>query len=225
MRRLRSVFNLAIKRGWILPGASPIDRLDFSDSIQGEVEIVSTDLVAAMLNHALQNDPELIPFTTLAFFTGVRPAEIEKLLWSDIDLADRIITIRPEVSKTHRRRFPELSASAVAWLREYQERGGSTEGKLVQSSPAVFRKKRRANWKAVAGNAKWVQQGARHTFCSCWLAVNGDIDKLVLLSGHDSTDVMWRRYHRGVKKSEAQRFWSIMPPTGLANVVAFQKEA
>ena len=65
----------------------------------------------------------------------------------------------------------------------------------------------------------------RHTFCSNWLAVHEDVNKLVLLSGHTDAAVMWEHYHKGVKKAEAQRFWSIMPAGAPVNVVAFQKEA
>ena len=100
------------------------------------------------------------------------------------------------------------------------------EGRIVPFSPSVLRKKRRANWKAAAGEpARWIKQGMRHTFCSNWLAVNPNADELVLLSGHSDKKTMWERYHKGVKKAEGQRFWSIMPPADLANVVAFQKEA
>jgi hypothetical protein len=52
----------------------------------------------------------------------------------------------------------------------------------------------------------------RHTFCSNWLALHKDVNKLVLQSGHDSVDVMWRNYHRGVTETEAREFWSIRPP-------------
>src|SRR5271166_1365974 len=41
MRRLRSVFNLAIKREWMNAGTSPIPRLDFADTPAKEVEIYS----------------------------------------------------------------------------------------------------------------------------------------------------------------------------------------
>jgi len=180
-----------------------------------------------MLNHALKNDLELLPFLTMAFFCGIRPdGELQKLEWGDIDLTDRIVTIRPEVSKTHRRRFPEISENAVAWLEAYRRRGGRTDGRIVPFSPSVLRKKRRANWKAAAGEkVRWIQQGARHTYCSCWLATHGDINKLVLQSGHDSVDTMWRSYHKGVKKEQAQKFWTIQPKTSLKNVIAFQKSA
>jgi integrase len=227
MRRLRSVFNLAIKRGWMLPGTSPIARLDFADGQRKEVETVPIGTVEKMLNHALKNDLELLPFLTLAFFCGIRPdGELQKLEWRDIDLKDGIVTIRPEVSKTNRSRFPELSKNSIAWLQVYRQRGGGTAGRIVNLSPAVLRKKRRANWKAVAGEkVRWVQQGARHTYCSCWLAVHGDINKLVLQSGHDSVDTMWRSYHKGAKKTEARKFWNIRPPKPAKNVVAFRTAA
>jgi integrase len=99
------------------------------------------------------------------------------------------------------------------------------EGRVVPFSSAILRKKRRANWVVVAGKARWVQQGMRHTFCSCWLAMHGDINKLVLQSGHASLDTMWKSYHKGVKKSQAEKFWTIMPPDGPANVVPFAKTA
>jgi integrase len=226
MRGLRAVFNLAIKRGWMLPGTSPIARLDFADGVQKEVEVVPVNRVAAMLNHALENDLELLPFLTLGFFCGARPEELGKIEWRDIDVIDRVVTIRPEVSKTHRRRFPDLSENAIAWIESYRQRGGRTEGRVVPFSPAILRKKRRANWEAVAGEALWIQQGMRHSYCSCWLALHGDINKLVLQSGHASVDVMWQSYHKGLKKAEAEQFWSIMPPPDIAgNIVKYRKTA
>jgi integrase len=226
MRVLRSLFNFAIKRQWMLPESNPIAQLDFSEKKNKEVETVPVDYVAGMLKHALENELLLVPFLTLGFFCGIRPdGELQKVEWRDVDLTDGVITIRPEVSKTKRRRFPQLSDNAIAWLNAYRQRGGRMEGRVVPFSPAVLRKKRRANWKAAGDTARWIKQGMRHTFCSNWLAVHEDVNKLVLLSGHTDAAVMWEHYHKGVKKAEAQRFWSIMPPGDLANVVAFQKEA
>ena len=85
-------------------------------------------------------------------------------------------------------------------------------------SESELRTHRTANWKA-AGINKWPHQGMRHTYCSNWLAVHQDINKLVLQSGHDSADAMWRHYHRGTTKVEAERFWSILPPMPATNLV------
>jgi integrase len=117
----------------------PIARLNFADRPRKEVQIVSTDLVEKMLLHALQNSLELLPFLVLGFFTGIRPSgELEKLLWSDIDLVGRVITIRPEVSKTNRRRFPELSENAVAWLEVYRQRGRFIKGAIRRVEASAY---------------------------------------------------------------------------------------
>jgi hypothetical protein len=61
----------------------------------------------------------------------------------------------------------------------------------------------------------------RHSFCSFWLAKYQDVNKLVLLSGHDSPDTMWKNYHRGVTAVAAEKFWAITPPVDLKNVISF----
>jgi integrase len=61
------------------------------------------------------------------------------------------------------------------------------------------------------GIKNWPQQGMRHTYCSNWLARHKDINNLVLQSGHDSVDTMWRHYHRGTTEAEAKKFWAIRP--------------
>jgi integrase len=146
------------------------------------------------------------------FFAGIRPdGELQKLEWDDVKRAEGTIVIRPEVSKTNRRRFPKISANAAAWIEAYGQRGGTFEGKVAPYSDTDLRKRRKANWRA-AGITKWIQQGMRHTFCSNWLAFHKDVNELVLQSGHDSVDTMWRNYHKGVTEVEAEKFWQIMPP-------------
>jgi integrase len=182
-------------------------------------------IVAKMLNHAFENDLQLLPFLVLGFFAGIRPdGELQKLEWTDVLFEEKTIVIRPEVSKTNRRRFPKLSVNAQSWLEAYKLRGGVMEGKIVPFTPSMLRRKRRENWSAAAGeNAKWIQQGMRHTFCSNWLALHKDVNELVLQSGHDSVDTMWRNYHKGVTDKEAEKFWSIRPSKDVENVIPFIK--
>src|SRR5437667_11021703 len=58
-------------------------------------------------------------------------------------------------------------------------------GKIVTCTDSELRTHRKANQFA-AGLERWIHQGLRHTFCSNWLALYKDVNKLVLLSGHDS---------------------------------------
>jgi integrase len=215
MRYLRAVFNYGIKRGYLTE--NPINRLDFVVRPRQEVKTIPVKQVAGMLNHALENDLELLPFLVFGFFAGIRPeGELVELEWSDVKTDE--IVIRPEVSKTNRRRFIDISDNAKAWLQTYADRGGVMTGKVVRCSASELRARRTANWKA-AGIRDWPQQGMRHTFCSCWLAVHHDINRLVLMSGHDSVDTMWRAYHAGIPEAEAQKFWSIRPPTPATNII------
>jgi len=163
----------------------------------------------------------LLPYLVFGFFAGIRPdGELQKVLWEDVKFSENVIVIRPEVSKTNRRRFPKLSPNAIGWLNAYKTRGGTFDGPVVSYSDYEVRAHRRANWEA-AGIKVWTKQGMRHTFCSNWLAYHKDVNELVLQSGHDSVDTMWRNYHQGVPEADAKRFWAIMPPSEQKNVVAF----
>jgi integrase len=215
MRYLRAVFNYGIKRGYLTE--NPIARLDFAVRPRQEVTTIPVEQVARMLNHALENDLALLPFLVFGFFAGIRPeGELLELEWSDVR-SDEIV-IRPEVSKTNRRRFIDLSENTKAWLQTYADRGGVMAGKVVRYDAGELRTHRRANWQA-SGITHWPQQGMRHTFCSCWLAMNHDVNRLVLMSGHDSVDTMWRAYHAGIPEVEAEKFWAIRPPQPAANII------
>ena len=210
MRYWRAVFHYGIKRGYLI--TNPVERLDFIASERREVEILEPDEITRLLKDALDNDLPLLPFLVLGFFCGIRPeGELLKLEWRDIDWRGREITIRPEVSKTKRRRFPKLSKNAIAWLNEYRLRGGTTEGKVVVWGKENLRHHRLAN-RARAGVTRWPHQGMRHSFCSYWLALHKDVNELVLQSGHDDPNTMWRHYHKGTRRAEAVKFWTINPP-------------
>jgi integrase len=224
MRVLRAVFNLGIKRRYLTE--NPIARLDFAELETGEVEVFTVDQTSGILKAALENDSELLPFFVFGFFCGIRPdGELQKLEWSRVHLTDKQIVIPPEVAKTKRRRFVDISDNAAAWLEAYRKKGGSFSGKIIPCGKSYLTARRRV-LQSKAKIKKWIQQGMRHSFCSYWLMKHEDANKLVLQSGHTDADTMWERYHRGVTKADAEKFWAIQPPdVPLPNVIAFQKSA
>jgi integrase len=222
LRYWRAVFNYGIKRGYCVN--NPVSKLDFEERVAKEVETLTNAQVETMLQHAASNDLALLPFLVLGLFSGIRPdGELQKLEWSDIDLNDKVVTIRPEVSKTKRRRFVDLSNNAKSWLQLFIKRAGIQQGPVVTYNYSELRTHRTANWTA-AGVTAWPQQGMRHTYCSNWLAKHKDINKLVLQSGHDSVDTMWRHYHRGTAEAEAKKFWAIRPKKlNPGKIIEFQQ--
>jgi integrase len=210
MRHLRAFFNYGIKREYL--AKNPITQLDFVESVPKEVEVISPGDVARMLETALKKDLGLLPYLTLGFFCGIRPeGELTLLRWSDVYLQERSVTVRADYSKTKRKRFIDLSGNAIAWLEAYRQHGGACEGPIVAYGECTLSKRRHQN-RIAAGVTHWPNSAMRHSYCSYWLAMHKDINKLVLQSGHTSVDTMWRHYHRGTTEAEAKKFWAIMPP-------------
>ena len=221
MRRLRSVFNLAIKRDWMGDKPNPISKMDFADARHEEVEVFPVNTVRALMQHALEYDLEFLPYRIFTFFCGIRPeGELERLDWANVRIPEKTVVLPAAVTKTKRKRFVDLSNNAIAWLTEYQVRGGKMTGPVAPWTPQIRRAKHRTSYKAV-GIEKWIQQGARHSYCSYWLAMHKDVNKLVLQSGHTDANTMWTRYHQGVTEAEAEKFWSILPMKVNAKIITF----
>ena len=186
--------------------------MHFVQAPRKEVEIINNEHVKKMLEHALENDLELLPFLVLGFFCGIRPAgELTQVLWRDVHLDGEKpeVIIRATVSKTRRMRAIELSPNAVAWLNVYRAQGGGMDGLIVKLKRYGLEGRRNVNWRAAAGKRiKWIQDGMRHTFCSNWLAFHEKIDRLVLISGHDSVDTMCST----TTKARPKR---LPPPSGI----------
>jgi len=58
---------------------------------------------------------------------------------------------------------------------------------------------------------RWIKDGARHTFCSAWLAKHKNVDRLREISGHVDTRTLFKHYNRTSKESDAEIFWSLVP--------------
>ena len=69
--------------------------------------------------------PDFVSCLALGAFAGLRSAEIERLEWSDIDLAGRHITVGADKAKTASRRVVPISDNLAAWLAPYAGRHGN----------------------------------------------------------------------------------------------------
>jgi integrase len=200
-------------------------RLDFAGMRAKEVEIYEVTAVEALFDDALANDLALLPFYVFGFLCGIRPeGELEALDWRYVHVKARQphVSIPATVSKVRKFREMDLSSSAVAWIREYQNRGGSTEGKIVPWEHETLRKHRKASTERVG--LIWIQDGMRHSFASYWLPVHHDLNKLLNQMGHTDPATFSRHYHAGVPRAEAKKFWSIRPKLPKPeNVIAFKQ--
>jgi integrase len=209
-RYVRAVFNFGLRLDYV--ALNPAAKLESSKPRKGETEVFTPPQVQRMLEVALEHDLEFLPYRVFNFFAGIRPqGELLRLQWRDVSVPDRVVTLPASITKTKRKRFVSLSENACAWLAEYEARGGSMTGAIAPWNPQLRRAKHRANYRS-AGIRKWITSAGRHSFCSYWMAAHGnDVDKLVVLSGHQSKEILWAHYYRAVTKHEALAFWSILP--------------
>jgi integrase len=212
---LNSVLNFGVKKE--LLERNPLGRLDFIDiDSDGEVEVLTPPEVGGLLHAALEHDRELLPFLVLGTFCGIRPVgELDKLLWSDVSLTEKAVTVRAKVSKTGNRRHIPLSDNALAWLRLCELPSTSpSSSKILPCSVNRMHVRRHELWQKVTSDP-YPKNAMRHSFCSYWVALHaeekGAMLQLLLMVGHTSPQMLWDHYYRRVERAEAETFWSIMP--------------
>jgi site-specific recombinase XerD len=211
LRRVRSVLNYGIKHGYLTK--NPALLVESIKRPRQSVKILPVETVELMLRTAQESVPEVLPFLCVSLFTGARPEEISKLLWSDFNLADKILRIRPEVSKTNRHRNIDLSDNAIAWLETFKRQAGRRV--MAGFTRAILSASRAKLWelmrKAQPELPKHAPHNAlRHCYVSHYLCNHGTIDALLLQSGH-TRGVMFDHYLNIVSRADAENYWSLKP--------------
>jgi len=90
----------------------------------GDIEIFTPQEIAQLLTYSR---PEMVPFLAIGAFAGLRSAEIERLDWSEVHLADRFIEVKAAKAKTASRRIVPITENLAKWLASHAE----TEGRVV----------------------------------------------------------------------------------------------
>lgn len=161
-------------------------------------------------NYVTPDRSLFIPYMALAFFAGIRPNEITRLKWKDIDLQLDEVHVNAGTSKTSMARIVHISSNLKKWLAPYQGEGTAL---VFPYSDTVLRSWRRAIFKDL--DVKYIQDGARHTFATYYLALN-TVDDTIQELGHTDTKMLFKHY-RGLaknRKAQAKRYFNIEPETG-----------
>ena len=125
---------------------------------------------------------------SLLLYSGVRPAEVERLRPEDVCWEDRQVIIRPQRSKTGGGRVvPGMRAQDCCVRRNWQKH---------------WRDLRRA-----AGFTRWTQDVCRHSFASYHSAHFRNLPELQLEMGHRDLSLLRSRYMAPASRKEARVFW------------------
>jgi len=214
------LFEFAVARGYA--SDNPVAVVESVEVRAGDVEIFTPGEISRLLAAA---SPDFLPCLALGAFAGLRSAEIERLEWSDIDLAGRHITVGANKAKTASRRVVPLSDNLAEWLVAYTGKqgnvwpGGHDEFYEAQQETAAATAVKADTEKSVKGEkpVKWKANALRHSYASYRFAQIGDAGRVAGELGN-SAAVVHRHYRELVKPADAER-WFAVKPAGPSNVV------
>lgn len=143
-----------------------------------------------------------MPPLGLMLWAGVRPAEVERLHWADINWEESVISIRSMHAKTGGCRHIQLQPVLRAWLVEH----GVEQGPIC---PPNWQRR----WRLLrdsAGLIPWRQDVLRHTFASYHAKQFHDFARLQEDMGHRSAALLRTRYlsMNGLTAAYARAFWT-----------------
>lgn len=199
---LHGVFAHAVRQRWC--AYNPMEGVRLPAPEEHEIVPLSLPQLRRLLEEAQRPEHRpCMPALGLMLWCGVRPAELERLQWSDLDFEEKVVSLRARHSKTGGCRHIPLRPVLSAWLRAA---GGQGEGRIC---PPDWQRR----WKrlrAAAGLVPWQQDVLRHTFASYHAKKFHDFAALQSEMGHRSAALLRTRYlsMRGLTAESARLFWS-----------------
>ena len=201
---LHSVFSCAVRRGWC--STNPVDAIPRPILRETEVEPLPWEELSSLLRTCTRQEHRCcMPALGIMLWAGVRPAELLRLTWEDIDWQEKVICLRPRHSKTGGCRHITLHPVLLAWFKRWSKTR-TTSGSICP--PNWLRR-----WKALrraAGIQHWQQDVLRHTYASYHLKYWHDLPRLQEEMGHRSARLLRTRYlsMKGITRHHAHLFWS-----------------
>jgi integrase len=230
-RAISAFFNWAVKNGYAKE--NPAEKIGAIKHDRDEPEIMPLADVKALLKAAREFPKPLVvmknkkvvktiaragncfPAIALGLFAALRPKEIERITWADIDLEAKTVTLGSKVSKMRERRIVELSDNLVAMLEPYAKE--KTPLRLSRREFDAVKMEagyngREATTIEVDGQKRslkpWPVDILRHTAISMHLAKHQHEGQTAAWAGN-SPDIIQRHYKGLVKSKDAAEFWAL----------------
>ncbi len=206
---VRTFFNRAVKDKIV--AQNPCDGIEKITLGEAEIEIVSVSQCAALLKMCLSAEHKpLLGFVALGLFCGLRPHELQRSGWSEVNLKGRTVIVMGKRAKSRRRRVVDISVNACAWLRRADRTGAICPDNFQERWKAL---RRDCGWTARGGDGArpWPHDGMRHTYATMHYAMHQDERLLQAQMGHESDEMLHRHYRALATKVDAVKFWKLRP--------------
>jgi integrase len=201
-----------------LVAENPIDRLGRIAVEQRPPIILTPDQVDKALRW-VKAWKDFRPYLVLGLFCGIRPDELQRLSWDNVDLQRGLVTVDAATSKVRRRRIVPIAERARVMLTAVQRLKSAgrvmtsavQRASTLQSGPiwagkkTTLRRRKRQLAKAL-GFAHWPADLLRHTAASYLMARDKDAGKVADMLGN-SAGVLLTRYRELVSPEASALFW------------------
>ena len=200
---LHGLFEFALRREWC--DKNPIKRIERKKVVEKEIQPLKLAETKRLIKTAQRESPVYAVVAALLVYTGIRPREVRRLTWRDIDTEEKTITVRSQCSKTGGVRQveipPVLNRVLIAHSRELKEE---------KICPTDWQRR----WRKIRDNSgfrgRWVQDVLRHTYASFHAKNYADLPRLQLNMGHRDLSLLRSRYvnMHGISRIEAKSFFN-----------------
>jgi integrase len=209
LQALNVLFEYARKQKYVPRDFSVMDEVEVAAEDDFEVEIFSPEEIKLLLAHC---PAPLMPVLAIGAFAGLRTAEIERLDWSEIKVADKFIEVKAKKAKTRARRLVPIVPALGAWLESFRADDDADappkEGPVwPQSLPYLFELQRDA---AKEAGVEWKHNALRHSFISYRVADIKNVAEVALEAGN-SPDIIFQHYRELVTGDKAKEWFGITP--------------
>ena len=202
---LSGVFSTAIKRGWC--SENPVTRVEAPRVVEKTVPILTPEEAEQLVAAAREYKGGIcLPAVGLMLYAGIRPHEVARLRWGDVDLPGKRVLIAPQHSKTGGARPVTLLRPALRLLSRPPHRRPAPQRICPPQWLRHWREVRqRAGWNRLT--RPWQQDVCRHSFASYHAAKYRNLHELQLQMGHRNTELLRTRYLVVPAARTAKRFW------------------
>jgi len=201
------LFEFAVKRDYCLD--NPVMNAETVKARHGAVRIITPEEITIVLEAAPANFRACL---AISAFAGLRSAEVQRLEWDDINLAERYLTVNAGGVETGGQRVVPITDNLALWLAKCPRTGR----KVWRHGPERYL--RRIAKLSKKSGVKWKNNALRHSFISYRLALVQDAAKVALEAGSSSSVVL--RHHKAQVIPAAAVSWFAVKPKAT-NVLTF----
>jgi integrase len=216
LRSVSSMFQFARRMKYVPAElALEISEIPTPKTQPAPIGIYTADEIGRLLAAA---DAEVKPALAIAAFAGLRLAEVARLDWREVRLAERLIVVEAGKAKTAARRLVPILDNLAGWLAPFSKPFGPVNPcteELHNVGNALGNRFERA---AARAKVPWRRNGFRHSYISARVATLKDVPQVALECGN-SPAVIFSNYRALLTEAEGKVWFEVRPAQQPGNVV------